>query len=458
MSGSVSLSTASRRRLVAAQKANRTGQALAVVPARPGDYPAAFQFLTSIFQGPSPAEFRATLEEPSHDPGDRLLLKRGHDILGHALTTHRVIRLGRTVISAAGLQELATIPDLRGQGFGAIMLRRAERRMIENGHALGLLATATPEFFARFGWAVCGRRNQYSASVRAVLSVLAAKGLYPKIRKPLDIRPLRRMEVPEIAEIYRTNVAQRHGPLERSDAYWQWLVNRGAYHEFLVAIDRGGARRSSRGEAAIVGYAVLTGDGIAELLTMPDHNKAGVQLLSRACGEAIERGVDTLRIDLAPQHRLTRVLKAAGAVSLTGGSRRDKVLMAKVLCPAPMLQQMGIELANRATASDLPLPLDVGLAVDNQKYQLSIDSDSTGAANEQSRASPSASVATGSIGRSYLRVDGARLTELLLGQVKWNSPPDIELSTKLAEQAAMVLFPHQVLWRPLFDDLRAAGK
>jgi GNAT superfamily N-acetyltransferase len=351
------------------------------------------------------------------------------------------------------------MPDIRGQGFGSLLLRRAERHMVEEGHAAGLLATSHPEFFARFGWVPCGRRSQYNANVCRILSVLSAKGLYPKIRKPLDIRPLRRMELPAVAELYRMNVQQRYGPLERSDDYWQWLVNRGAFDEFLVAIDRRSARRSSRSEDALVGYAVLKDHRIVELFTLPDHSKAGIQLLSRACGEAIERGIDTLRIDLAPKHRLNRVLKAAGATRGSGGSRHEEVLMAKVLCPERMLQQLNVELLDRAVTGGLPLPLDFGLAVDADKYQLSIDTEANGSANGSGNGEPRVShtcrVTTGSIGRSYLRLDRSQLTQLLMGQISWDSPGSMEISTKLAEQAATVLFPRHTLWRPLFDDLTA---
>ena len=323
--------------------------------------------------------------------------------------------------------------------------------MVDEGSALGLLATTTPEFFSRFGWTACGRRNQYVANVHKILSVLAAKGLYPKIRKPLDIRPLRRMEVDKLAKIYQANVLDRHGPLERSEAYWQWLVNRGAYDEFLVAIDRRDRRRSSDPNADIVGYAVLYGDRIVELFVSPDHSKAGIQLLSRVCGEAIERSVDTLRIDLVPKDRLARVLKAAGAV-LPSATRQEEVLMAKVLCPERMLRWLGAEFIHRVSDSDLPLPLDLGLAAGPQKYQVSIESQGS-----NGHASHSVSVSSGSIGRSYLRIAPSRLTELLLGQVDWQSPGQIELSTKLAEQAATVLFPKRTFWRPPFDDLPADG-
>lgn len=446
MSGHAPLSEASRRRHAARQKA---GKALAIVPARPGDYAATLHFLTSIFRGPSPGEFRASVEDPTHEPGDRLVLKRDHDVLGHVLVTHRSIRLGRSTVSAAVLHGLATAADLRGQGFGALLLRRAERHMVDEGHALGLLATASPEFFERLGWIACGRRNEYTANVCKILSVLAAKGLYPKIRKPLDIRPLRRMEIAKVADVYGVNVMECYGPLERSEAYWQWLVNRRGYDEFLVAIDRRNARRSSDPEAAIVGYAVLTGDRIVELMTLPDHNKAAIQLLSRACGEAIERGVDKLRIELAPQHPLKRILRAAGATS-PSETHRKEVLMAKVLCPKRLLRRQGHDLVNRATVADLPMPLDFGLAVDHQKYRLSIDS-------RNSSDGHAVDVATGSIGRSYLRLDPSRLTELLLGQINWSSPGNLELSTKLAEQAATALFPQHAFWRPPFDDLPAGG-
>ena len=458
MNGHSPLSSTSLRPPGLRKKANRARSTLAVVSARPGDYPATLHFLTSIFHGPSPAEFRATIEDPCHEPADRLLVKRGHEVLGHTLVTHRAVRLGGTVVPAAGLQAIAAAPDLRGQGFGALLLRRAERHMTEEGHVLGLLATAIPGFFERFGWTACGRRNQYGVNVCKVLSVLAAKGLYPRIRKPLDIRPLRRMEIGQIAEVYRVNTAQRHGPVERSEAYWQWLVNRRAYDALLVAIDGRDPRRASRGDARIVGYAVLAGDRVVELFTLPDHNRAAIQLLSRACGEAIERGVDTLRIDLAPQHPLTQLIEAADAVHLIGGCRRDEVLMAKVLCPEEMLRRLGSQLRDRAIAADVPLPLDFGLAVNSQKCRISIDTVSRDSGNGRPLVAGAVYVTSGSIGRSYLRTTPARLTELLLGQVDWSAPREIELSTKLAEQTAAALFPQQTLWRPLFDDLPAGGR
>ena len=454
MSGSVSLPASSSQSSGKRAK-DRRPVSLAVVPSRPGDHPATLQFLTTIFQGPSPAEFRASHEDPFFELRDRLLLKRAHQILGHAQITHRAMRLGRAVVPAAGLQWLSVAPQFRRQGFGELLLRRAEHNMAEDGHAMGILATSTPDFFHRFGWTPCGRRNRWDANVCQILSVLAAKGLYPKIRKPLDIRPLRRMEVAEIAQIYRINMDSAVGPLERPDAYWQWLVNRAAYDEFLVAIERENGRRPSQGPAALVGYAVLRGEHVAELLTLPDHNKAAIQLLSRACGEAIERGIDTLSVHLPPQHRLGRILKAAGGRCVDRRVQPGEVLMAKVVDPVTMLERMAAEFVHRARRSKLALPLDLGLAVDRDRYQLSIADSAAETRNGSSAAA--VTVTAGSIGRSYLRLSSTQLTRLLLGLVDWDNATGIEASTKLAEQAGTALFARQRIWRPPLDDLRADG-
>ncbi len=324
--------------------------------------------------------------------------------------------------------------------------------MMEAGDVLGLLSTTIPGYFARLGWAPCGRNHVYRACVCEVLSVLASKGLYPRIPHPLDIRPLRRMEVDQVAQVYRSAVARQHGPLKRSEAHWHWLVNRGAYDTFLVAIETRGARHSEQGKKRIVGYAVLVGNDVVELFTLPDHSRAAIELLSRACADAMECGVDSLRIHLAPRDGVTRLLRAAAATRQDTRSGKGEVLMAKVLRPELMLRHLRPDLRNRAIEAHLPIPLDFGLAADRQKFRLSIDSSGADGA------SGSLGVASGSIGRSYLRTRPSRLAQLLLGQVNWKQPKEMEFSSQLAEQAARTLFPRQAFWHPPFDDLPARGQ
>ena len=62
------------------------------------------------------------------------------------------------------------------------------------------------------------------------------------------------------------------------------------------------------------------------------------------------------------------------------------------------------------------------------------------------------------LGRSYLRLNVADFTRLVLGQLDWDRALEesrVVPSTGLAADAARVLFPPLPFWRPMLDDLRA---
>ena len=63
-------------------------------PARAGDHPEIYQFLLAVFQGPSREEFHAVQDEPSYDPGQRLLMKREGRIAAHLQLSHRTMCFG----------------------------------------------------------------------------------------------------------------------------------------------------------------------------------------------------------------------------------------------------------------------------------------------------------------------------------------------------------------------------
>ena len=62
------------------------------------------------------------------------------------------------------------------------------------------------------------------------------------------------------------------------------------------------------------------------------------------------------------------------------------------------------------------------------------------------------------LGRSYLRLNVADFTRLVLGQLDWDRALEegrVVPSTGLARDAGRVLFPPLPFWRPMLDDLRA---
>ncbi len=448
MSGSTPLS-ATTRSLPASKSLRRMGQPMAIVSARTADDVSALHFLNSVFHGPSPGEFKASLEDPYYESRDRLLIKGGRQIFGHVqITPGDAPRAGGD--SGRRVALVGHRAEIRGRGLGAVLLRRAERLMVERGAAVGLLSTTQPAFFRKAGWIDCGDRNRWIAGVWQILAVLAQTDDYPKIRRPLDIRPVRRMEILDLARIYRLNTDGTYGPLERTEAYWHWLVNRKAYDEILVAIDWGKHRSRAPSPPGIVGYAVLKAGQVLELMTAPDHRKSGVQLLCRAAEKQSSKA-STRSASTWPRAILSSsLLQQAGAAVSVGHPRRCEVLMAKLLCPDQMLQRLSVELLDCARREGLGLPLELGFAVENRKYQLSLAPPPREPDQCDGRALTAASVDSGSVGRSYLRLDSTAFSQLLLGTIKGapGALVAVEASTKLARETASALFPGHFLWLP----------
>jgi predicted N-acetyltransferase YhbS len=430
----------------ARRRATRSGLRLPVVPAGGGDHAAVYYFLTSVLQGPTRNEFKASLEDPFYEPQDRLLLRRGSHIIGHVHLTHRVMEFGPVQLPVAGLDWLAISPECRRQGLGTRLLSVAERRMTQDGVLVGLLRTTVPHFFRRTGWAVCGRHSYSRADARAVLSGLLDRGLpRRRRRRRLQIRPWRRWEQGALARIYNQNIRASYGPLERTDAYWQWLVRRQAYSQIYVALDGPDLLELEELSTRIVGYAVTQGEKIVELFSSPERRKAQAELLARTCSDAIEHDRQTVLLHAPTGSPLHKVFRTVGGFRHHHEADRGEVYMARLPDPLGLMRRLCEEFDRRAEEAGLPRPLELGLLVDGKKYLLEIGREGIRVVSRR-------------LGRSYLRMNVADFTRLVLGQLDWQRATTegrIEFSTGLAREAAPPLFPRLPLWRPPLDDLPA---
>ena len=415
-----------------------------VVPASAADHPSVYNFLTAVFQGPSRGEFRASLDDPRYQPLDRLVVKRGAEIVAHAHVTRRAMQFGPLRLSVAGLDWLGTLPRFRGQGYGDRLLTAAEQHMTSAGALVGLTWTPIPHFYRRTGWALCGRRFYCRAGARDVVSGLMDRGLLRRGRKRLNIRPWRRVELGALIRIYNQNFGSAYGPFERTEAYWKWLIHRNAFDQIFVALDGPDLLELEEVHAPIVGYMVTRGERIVELLAAPGHRAAAAQLLARACRDAMEHGRHTVRLDAPPGSRVDKLFLAAGG-SAEHETDHDLVLMAKLLSPVKLLRALAVEFHRRAEDAELGRPVDLGLLVDGSKYRLALARNGVEAIDR-------------TIGRSYLRLNVADFTRLVLGHLDWDdalSDGRVQASTSVALGAGRVLFPQLPLWLPPLDNLRA---
>jgi GNAT superfamily N-acetyltransferase len=417
---------------------------LPIVPGTISDHFAVRTFLSEIFGSTYAAEFQTALNDPSYRADHRLLLHRAGRIIAHAQMTRRMMQFGSLSLPVAGLQGLATAANCRGQGLGTHLLSAAEKHMVEAGALVGLLRTRVPHFFRRTGWALCGDSAGCSASPHAVLGRLLEQGLGLQRTARIQVRPWRRWEEESVARVYRQGLAGSYGTLERSSAYWHWLLERRAYDQFYVALDGPDLFDLQESSTRLVGYAAVKGDRIVELVTARERRKATIELLARTCGDAIEQDHRRIVLNVPAGSPALGFFCGEPQMSPDWNHEPMECCMARLLDPLRLMRVMCGVFAGRAKEAGLARPLELGLFVEGQKYQLEI--------------ADSVRVSRGTFGRSYLRLNVADFTRLLLGQLDWDRALEegrVIPSTGLAREAGRALFPALPFWRPMLDDLRA---
>ena len=432
------------------------------------DHAALGNFLAEIFGNRYPAEFHASLENPLYAPSDRLLLRRMGRVIAHVHLTRRIMQFGSHSFPVAGLQGLATAANCRQQGLGTHLLLAAERQMAMSGALVGLLWTRIPHFFRRTGWALCRGSPGCTASPHSVLARLLEQGRGLRRTGRIQVRPWRRWEEDAIARVYREGLSGSYGLLERSRPYWHWLLERRAYDQFYVALDGPDLWDFKESSTRVVGYAAIKCGRIVEIATAPERRKAAMELLARACGDAIEHDQRWLSLhapagsplltyfrdepeSLASSTPESALQEQVRVGSFTGARKvfdtsfeNTEFCMARLLDPLGLLNVLCGALVKRAADAALDRPLELGLLVDGRRYQIEI------AGRGRARAD--------TLGRSYLRLNVADFTRMVLGQLDWDQALGdgrIVPSTELARDAARVLFPPLPFWRPLLDDLAA---
>lgn len=416
-----------------------------IVPARPGDHPAVFPFLTSVFQGPSHDAFQSSLDDPYYEPRDRLLVKHEDRIVAHLQIVKRVMQFGSLRLPVAMLRWLGTLPELRGRGLASRLIRIADQCMVEDGTALGLLSTRIPHFFRQTGWAVCGRHCLSQARTPDLLVHLAQRRSPVPADEPppLTVRPWRQVELPSLMRIYRQQAAEGFGTLERTEPYWRWIISRKGYEQILVAIEGPDRFELDDGTAPIVGYAVTRGPKVVELYTEPGRFDAALELMTRAASEAMEHDQPSVSLAAPPDDPLHAVFQAAGSSLWHHETWQGEMYMARLFDPGALLKLLCGELHRRADRARLARPCELSLHFDDQRFRLIISRRSVKVAQDK-------------LGRCLISGNSAELVRLLLGHTNIDEAVDagrLEAKTRAAQELAKVLFPQLPVWYPPLDEL-----
>lgn len=414
------------------------------------DHSAVASFLNAVFQRPSPEEFASSVDDPFYDPADRILLKHGGTILAHAQLTWRTFHYGKSRWPLCRLNWLGVLPEYREQGLSGALMDEAEIQLREFRPALVELGCKQSPQISRPGWVAVGRYVFSQAGPRDVLAQIAdeepaTNGSVLGPQKSVSARVWRRFELPDLMRIYRDNVTGTHGPLQRTEAYWRWLLARRAYDQIYVAVETTCGRSSASGKERIVGYAVTRNSQIVELLTATGHPDAAKQLVRLACQDAIEQDFHVIRMH-GPEHSPLHAVFVQAGGSFHAREQLPGETMLVWLPDKPRhVERIGSELATRARAAAIDTPFELGVEVDGQVQQLRIRPRKVQLLDEP-------------LGRHVLRCDESTWTRLLTGYQDATSAFEtrrLSASTAEAERVAVALWPAMPVWRPVWDDLSA---
>jgi predicted acetyltransferase len=436
--------------------------------AKTGDHPLIHGLLVSVFHGPSAAEFHIQLDEPGYEAADRVIVKDDDQIAAHLRLARQTIQVGSTTLPAARFMDLATAPEYRSRGLATALLAAGERAAAERGVLVGLTRTRVPALFARQGWSVCGRHVFSMASPRGVLAELATAAALAESSdqsaeflrarpEPVIVRPLRRIELRAVVGLYERHIAGQSGWPLRSEAYWEWLLGRGACDRVYVASTAAETSDFAELLKSIIGYTCVRQSRIVELVVSEGRADVASQLLERVCADVREQDGWAVRHDAPPGDPLHDLLRRAGGRVTISQELSGELFMAKLLDPLAALRAMRGVFSERAAAAEIKRPAELGLELRSAGGRKS------GASGVVERfrlclGKRETRIETGGPSRDAIAFVYSDLAPLLLGDI---GAEDMALSRRLkatsekARRLAGALLPGGIWWRPPLDDLLA---
>jgi predicted acetyltransferase len=432
------------------------GADVRILTANAGDHPLILQLLIQARQQQLSEDFQSRLDQPNYRPADRLLLRRGKTLLGHVHVASHIGWFESQRVPLVKLEDLAILPEYRGSDLDSELLWAAESIAADEGAVLAVVHTERPDWFERHGWSVLRGQGHTRASARAVLAHLDAQDQFRRRRRTAaQVRTWRHFELDKIRDLYDQVAAAWWGPLYRSEIFWQWLIGRKAQDQVLLAV---APRRNGLPPALAandhafdnaaeqsVGYAIVCGGAIVEMITISGNTSARVQLLARACRDAMDRDHQAISLYTQAADPLHELLVTAGGAWIDDGAAGGPRWMIKLLSPERWVERCYELWRRRARAADVPRPFELGVQTDRQRYRYTLTRRS------------SRMEASEELPKHRVQCDQTTLDSLLIGNLdiaKAIHQGALRLSNpELAPQIA-ALFPPRLFWQSSLELMR----
>ncbi len=135
-----------------------------------------------------------------------------------------------------GVAGVCTEPEVRGQGYAARLIRETMlQAATEFDYAAAALTAARPDYYDKFGWAVCSDAAEVTLPAQSV----AQQNSCGENTRILSLAETQE-RTPAIREIYNRSVQQSNGrAFERSDRRWRCIEQSPAMRRVAAVFDKG---------------------------------------------------------------------------------------------------------------------------------------------------------------------------------------------------------------------------
>lgn len=348
-----------------------------IVTGNAGDHALALQLIVQSRQDVAVEDYQSGLDAPGYRASDRLLVRRDNQLLAHVHLTSHTAWFDGVRMPLVRLEDFAALPEYRQAGYEQSLLDTAESIAAAEGGVVAVVHADRPDWFQQQGWSLLRGQGHTRANARTVLAHLdaQARARLRRRRSAVHIRTWRHFELDEVRQIYDQTASRWWGAMFRSEACWQWLVGRRAEDQVLVAESqrKEAATNGDGGQGAegrIVGYAVVRGSCIVEMMTLPELPSARVELLAQACRDAIDRDHHSISLYTPAADSLHELLVTASGAWIGDKTTTGPRWLVKLLSPERWVERAYPLLRDAARATGAPRPLELGIAAGDQSYLL----------------------------------------------------------------------------------------
>lgn len=338
----------------------RAAESIVVEKANTGDQPLVYELLQTVLSGLSDVDFQHLLDSPDYRADLRLIIRHERKIVGHVRLQPVDIHFGQDVIPTIDLVEFAILPEFQNAGYAEALLCEATAQAKRMGAALITALHDAPEPFQNQFWTEVSAVHPLVMSPRDLLAGLPTylerirvtseyENASAKTDVLLDtrygIRPWRFNEREILIKLYRKEFSQNYGARSRSPDYWDWLLERRAFHRILVVVDKDAKDK-------IVGFGVVRRNHLVEFAVDSAHPIAKFRLLRRFALDALESEFHAVGIGPnIPLH--DRLLLHDVLSTKQQPSRLVGHLFAKVVSANKLVRAIKKEMAKRCVAAGI---------------------------------------------------------------------------------------------------------